>query len=279
MRRQWCSQDGRNFSLQYGDGGCRGHLSKDQVRLGGVTMDSFAFAEVTTEDVDVFGDAPFDGVLGMGLPGAAVDKVPMPMDVLVREGKVKHNIFAFYLSSGGQTGSKLTIGGTDPSLHEGDFFYVRLALARKLVPAWLVSAKDVKVAGRSIKACNFLTGCEMMVDTGTSAIVGPQSAVDKLTANIGNVSEDCSNVATLPTITFSLGGKNFDLGPDFYVIRAVDGNGKEQCQLGIQGVSCPVPLWVLGDPFLRKYYTVWDAEHKRIGFALAKQPADTLLVV
>jgi len=119
----------------------------------------------------------------------------------------------------------------------------------------------------------------MVVDTGTSVLAGPPSAVNKLLAKIGTVKEDCSNVASLPTITFKMGGKDFDLGPDFYVIRAQDESGKEQCQVGIEGINAGAPIWILGDPFLRKYYTVWDAEQKRVGFAIAKQPADDLLVV
>merc|ERR1719181_1374124 len=102
--------------------------------------------------------------------------------------------------------------------------------------------------------------------------------MNKLIAQIGNVSQDCSNVDKLPTITFSIGGKNWDLGPDFYVIKVSDG-GKDQCELGIQGINAGVPIYILGDPFLRKYYTVWDHDQNRVGFALAKQSSDETIVV
>jgi len=276
------SKDGTPFALQYGTGSCNGFLSKDQVQLGGLTIDGFAFGEVTTEAKDVFGQAPFDGILGMGVPAAAVDKVPMPMDMLVQQKKVEHNIFAFYLSSGGRSGSTLSLGGTDPAFYTGDFSYVPLAKAGKLLPYWLVSASDIKVGGESAGTCNWLVGCEMVVDTGTSVLAGPPAGVNKLLEKVGQVAEDCSNVDKLPTLSIKMGGKDFDLGPDFYVIRAKDDSGREQCEMGIEGVNAGVPIWILGDPFLRKYYTVWDAEQKRVGFALAKQPAaarEELLVV
>jgi len=272
-------KDGQAFALQYGTGSCNGVLSKDDVTLGGLTMSAFAFGEVTKEAADVFGAAPFDGILGMGPPAAAVDKVPMPMQTLVDQKKVDHNIFAFYLASGGKTGSTLSLGGTDSQFYIGDFSYVPVAMAAKLLPYWLVSAKDIKVGGTSTKACSWLTGCEMVVDTGTSILAGPAKAVAPLIASIGNVTADCSNVASLPTITFTMGGKDFDLGPEFYVIRAKDNQGKDQCELGIQSINAGVPIWILGDPFLRKYYTVWDAESKRVGFALAKDPSETTIVV
>merc|ERR1719261_1160250 len=263
-------KNGQPFALQYGTGSCKGFLSTDDITLGGATVTSFDFGEVTTEAADVFGQAPFDGILGMGVPAAAVDKVAMPMAKLVEQKKIEHNIFSFYLASNQTTGSTLVLGGTDPQYYTGDFSYVPTAKAASLLPYWLISASDIKVGGASTKACNWLTGCYMVVDTGTSVLAGPPKAANALIAQIGNVSSDCSNVHTLPTVTFTFAGKDFDLGPDFYVIRAADENGAFQCQLGIEGVNAGVPIWILGDPFLRKYYTVWDAEAKRVVFAAAK---------
>jgi cathepsin D len=264
------AKNGKSFALQYGTGSCNGFLSTDTTTLGGATITAFDFGEVTTEAADVFGQAPFDGILGMGPAKAAVDQVAMPMAQLKAQGKIEKNIFSFYLASNSSTGSTLVLGGTDSQYYTGEFTYAPVAKAAALLPYWLVSASDIKVGGASIKACNFLLGCDMVVDTGTSILAGPVNAVNKLIEPIGNVSADCSNVHTLPTITISLAGHDYDLGPDFYVLQAEDENGKVQCQLGIEGVNAGVPIWILGDPFLRKYYTVWDAEANRVGFATAK---------
>merc|ERR1712050_313286 len=140
------SKNGESFSLQYGTGSCSGFLSADTVNVGGAEITGFAFGEVTHEAADVFGSAPFDGILGMGPAKAAVDKVPMPMDQLVKQGKIQHNIFSLYLSSGEKAGSTLTLGGTDSSFYTGDFAYFPVSKAASLLPYWLISAKAIDVA-------------------------------------------------------------------------------------------------------------------------------------
>jgi cathepsin D len=260
---------------------CTGFISQDDVTLGNLTISGFLFGEVTHEAADVFGQAPFDGILGMGPPAAAVDKVPMPMDQLVAQKKVAHNVFAFYLASGGKSGSTLSLGGPDQQFYTGDFTYIPLAKAAKALPYWLISGSSIKVNGEKVDGvCNFLTGCESVVDTGTSILAGPPDAMNKVIAKVGTVKEDCSNLASLPKLTFTFGGTDFELGPDFYVIKVHDPqSGKDQCQLGMQGINAGVPIWILGDPFLRKYYTVWDSEQQRVGFATAKQPTENTVVV
>merc|ERR1712242_661824 len=78
---------------------------------------------------------------------------------------------------------------------------------------------------------------------------------------------DCSKAAQLPTISFSIGGKEFALEGSDYVL-----NVQGQCLLGFLGLDVPAPrgpLWILGDVFLRKYYTVFDYGNAQIGFATA----------
>ena len=61
------AKNGQSFSLQYGTGSCNGVLSTDTISLApGATITGFDFGEVTHEAADVFGQAPFDGILGMG---------------------------------------------------------------------------------------------------------------------------------------------------------------------------------------------------------------------
>lgn len=264
-------RDGRGFNIQYSTGMCQGFLSKDSVTIGGLTIDGFEFGEATS-GVD-FGDLPIDGILGLGPKAQAksVDYGNVPMDMLQKQGKISDNVFSFYLTTGAAPGSTLILGGTDGSFYTGDIFYVPLNYRIELPQFWLVKGSDVKVANKSVRACPWLTGCNMVVDSGTNFLAGPEDAIAPLLAAVGGVAEDCSNATALPTITISLAGKDFDLGPDFYVIRSKEGRwSRESCTLGITG-GFTGGLWVLGDPFMRKYYTVFDTDHKRIGIALAKQ--------
>ena len=114
------------------------------------------------------------------------------------------------------------------------------------------------------KSCNFV------VDTGTSIITGPSKKLNPIMEKIGEVAQDCSNIDKLPTIQFTLAGKDFDLEPEFYVLKIADGQGGYECELGMQSMD-QLGLWILGDPFLRKYYTVFDRANDRVGFALATQ--------
>ena len=109
----------------------------------------------------------------------------------------------------------------------------------------------------------------MVVDTGTSVLTGPSKKIAPILSKIGNVTADCSNLNTLPNITFTLAGKDFNLSPEYYVIKAPETpGGPEQCQIGIISMD-QLGLWILGDPFLRAYYSVFDPVKNQVGFATA----------
>jgi len=49
--------------------------------------------------------------------------------------------------------------------------------------------------------------------------------------------------------------------------------GQTQCQLGLMGMDLPPQLsnaFIMGDSFIKAYYTHFDMGNKRVGFAKAK---------
>ena len=109
------------------------------------------------------------------------------------------------------------------------------------------------------------------MDSGTSLLVGDNALVKEINKLIGTVSSDCSNINKLPTVTITLNGKKYLLGPTDYVLEITSG-GQSECINGFDGTTFPSQLantLILGDLFIRKFYTLFDFANKQVGFATA----------
>jgi hypothetical protein len=88
------------------------------------------------------------------------------------------------------------------------------------------SLTSVQLFDSSSMSIIFTGNVSAILDTGTSLIAGPTSLIQQINAQIGAqtyvsgwMSLNCSNLSTLPTVQFSLGGHNFTLDAEDYVIQ------------------------------------------------------------
>jgi hypothetical protein len=79
--------------------------------------------------------------------------------------------------------------------------------------------------------------------------------------------------ATIPPISFNIGGKDLPMSPSALIFGSV-AEGSETCVGSIVGNlafgGLGTDFWILGTSWMRNYYTIFDSDHKRVGFATLK---------
>ncbi|XP_046447133.1 lysosomal aspartic protease-like [Daphnia pulex] len=270
--------NGTEFSIQYGTGAMTGFLSTDVLGIAGAQVIDQTFAEAVEEPGVVFVAGRFDGILGMSYPSISVQGVVPMFQNMMAQGLVDEPVFSFWLNrnlNNPENGGEILFGGTNPTHYEGEITYV--PVSRKAY--WQFSVDGVNLAGYDeYPFCN--GGCEMISDTGTSLITGPTEEITLfhklIGAQVNIVGEgivDCNEIPNLPAMTFTIGGKPFVLEGVDYIIPFVDTTTNETlCLSGFLGLDIPEPagpLWILGDVFIGKFYSVYDFGQDRIGLAVS----------
>jgi len=263
-------EDGDDFEIVYGSGSVKGFFSKDDVTLADdIVIDGQGFAEVT--DAGGLGVAyslgKFDGILGLGFSSISVGGRTTVFENAMMQNKIDQPIFAFYL--GDNNPGELTFGGYDSSKFEGELKYVKLEAATY----WEITMDLIKAADYKKEATED-DKITAIVDSGTSLITGPKAEIAKLATSIGAKANimgeytiDCSKVDDIPDIIFTIDGTEYSVPGPKTIIQA-----QGTCLFAFMALDIPAPgpQWILGDVFMRQYYTVFNYHDKTIGFAKAK---------
>ncbi|KAF5390556.1 hypothetical protein D9757_002757 [Collybiopsis confluens] len=260
--------NGSTFSIQYGSGSMEGFVSGETLSIGDITIRNQLFAEATKEPGLAFAFGKFDGILGLAYDTIAVNHIPPPFYEMVDQKLVDKPVFSFRLGSSESDGGEVTFGGIDESAYEGKLTYV--PVRRKAY--WEVELEKIQFGDETLE----LEKTGAAIDTGTSLIAVPTDIAELMNAQIGakkswtgQYTVDCSTVPNLPDLTFYFGGNAFPIKGTDYILE-VGGT----CVSAFTGLDLNLPggqsIWIVGDVFLRKYYTVYDLGRNAVGFAKSK---------
>ncbi|CAM9834704.1 unnamed protein product [Bubo scandiacus] len=253
---------GQNLSIQYGTGAMEGTVGSDTVILASLVDINQQFGLSTTEPGQFFVHVKFDGILGLGYPNLAADGITPVFDNLVNESLLEENLFSVYLSRE-TTGSVVIFGGIDESYFTGSINWISVSYQGY----WQISMDSIMVNNQEI-ACR--GGCQAVVDTGTSLVAGPPSDISNIQSTVGarqdtygEYNVNCSSISAMPDVIFVIDGVQYPVSASAYTEQ----NSQGTCISSFQNTSGN--LWILGDVFIRVYYSIFDRANNRVGLVKA----------
>ncbi|KAI8820239.1 aspartic peptidase domain-containing protein [Fimicolochytrium jonesii] len=258
--------NGTSFAIQYGSGALEGIISNDVLGVGDLSIKNIDFGESTKEPGVTFAVGRFDGIFGLAFDNIAVQKVVPPVYRMIEQGLLDEPLFGAWFgdNADGGAGGEITFGGVDKSHYTGDITWA--PVIRK--GYWEVQLQNVTLGNENLGVSTFRAA----IDTGTSLCAIPVAEADAINKRIGakkglngQYTVDCNTVASLPVLKLQFGGREFELEGKDYTL-----NAGGSCVSGFMGMDIPAPagpLWIVGDVFLRKYYTIYDHSGPRVGFA------------
>ncbi|XP_072340096.1 cathepsin E-B-like [Scyliorhinus torazame] len=301
------SPRGNSFTIRYGTGQLMGVLGKDKVTIGNITVNGQEFGESVYEPGSTFTLAHFDGILGLGYPSLAEGGAIPVFDRMMYQNLLEEPIFSVLINreADSENGGELFLGGIDHSRYTGSINWVSVSQKGY----WQIEVQNITF--RNTVVCR--NGCSAIVDTGTSLIAGPYTSLrtmfpdhpemelgmgetniystqshlnsmkmfeeNTFTHNLFlncQIIVDCKKLPVLPDLTFTIGGVEYTLEAEDYIKKFQE--EKAVCLYGIQAInvySSKGPLWILGDVFLAKFYTIFDRGNDRVGFAKSRHSLDS----
>lgn len=285
----------QDFDLMYGSGPVSGVMVYAPVTLADASLSSFKLGLADEVGFSGYTSSEFEGILGLAWPGLNSDlNVPAIVPALFAANEIAGNLFTIYLSADG-SGGELNLGEIDSTRYQGEISW--MPLVRELW--WSVHFVDLTI-GSAVSTATASSGLAI-IDSGTSLIIGPTDAIytlmDSIQTSTGipvyfDSSQQifavlCEDVPLLPDLSFLLAGADgqsykFTMPGASYVVSTLTSD-PSICPLGLQGsdslegASSGSVSWILGDPFLRTFYTIYDYAGERVGVAAAFPSAGTTI--
>jgi hypothetical protein len=211
---------------------------------------------------------PHDGIIGLGLEGLSTGGPLFNfLGALSPTAPIRPQ-FALIL---GATGGEIAFGGHNPARLARGASLAWSPVERPNEGYWQVRLQSVTVGNKTLDFCG-QGSCRGIVDTTSARIGVPAALFPALEAALSLGAEPAASSEAKgcpgPSLHLDLEGVTLTLGPEDYMAMTDDG-----CKPLLKPLELPKELagaFVLGEPVLRRYYTVFDSQNPpRIGFGLA----------
>ena len=236
--------------------------------MGGVTVEGQIFGEATAVWNEYSAEAPNDGTLGLGFGASTPQEVTSILDNLLDQGLIAERLAGVYLDRNPNDG-ELTLGGLNGDRYSGELSWATIALNPE---GWVVSADSIAVGETEICSeychANTITNSPYFL-LGMEAAKTVNDALGGMDIGQPGVAAlDCATLYTLPNLKIEMAGRTMEMSPLEYTFIFPFGSGVEMCISGFVGVAGMDDHQVgLGNLFNQKFYTAYDMENMRVGFA------------
>mmetsp|Transcript_30513 Transcript_30513/g.94806 ORF Transcript_30513/g.94806 Transcript_30513/m.94806 type:complete len:499 (+) Transcript_30513:55-1551(+) len=296
-----------SVTVSFGTGEITGVFVEDVICLSSVSnMSSAAAAKgrpecmymnvVAATDLseDPFKDFHFDGILGLGLGALSQTSRFNFMEVMAQSikgygGRNPHT-FGVFLGESDLEASEISFGGWATKHLKEEISWGPIHDPE--MGHWIVPIRGLRVNGERLSFCED-GRCRAAVDTGTSLLALPSAAFRELYERLRHAATPAGHCRGAgPLLHFELDRFTVSLGPrDIGQVRRTHtahmaaqkenlyegkGSGRRpdlRCVpmlMTLDMEEMGPKLFILGEPVLRKYYSVFDSRARRVGLARAK---------
>lgn len=292
------------FSTQYQDGtSVYAHARLVNMTLGSVSSSSVVgLVYRSTKGFRYDAGTQIDGLIGLGRYRASSSFSTVLDDWMRSRGH--GNAFSMQL---GPMGGALSLGGYNPSYFSGEIFWTPLLDHS----SWYrVPLPQISVGDKVVQYSKQIAKAKAVVDSGTTYVLVPTDVFSQIASFIASfASSSCSQAicGPMPSTIFYTGRCSTDidlqslpeirltferkmtiaetkqhktnpftlvLTPRQYTYLQSTQNGKE-CRAYALGIG-PNDVFVLGDTFMTSYYSIFDQQNMRVGFATSTHASNVL---
>ncbi|KAJ6021377.1 hypothetical protein N7540_006881 [Penicillium herquei] len=251
-----------------------GPYATDTLTIGGVTVKDmeFALAETSSNPHGILGISYASGTFSVSQDRKNYSNLP---EALVNSGAINSAAFSLWLNKFDGTGN-LLFGGVNTARYQGELQTVPVLKVDDDYSSLTIALTDVSLES-SGKTKSYTSGLPLAVtlDNGSPFITLPEDLVKPIFKKLGAGYNETDGFGYIPcsmstsdyNVTFSFSGAtvNIPLSELVFENYAEPGFPQDDCIFGMVYGEPGVSL--MGDPFLRGAYVVYDLANNEISLA------------